>query len=47
MELICQYEISKDLKYINEDQFDYFIINAHNLAVKISNFKSYMSNRKD
>lgn len=42
MELVCQYEISKDLAYINENQYEDFIRRAYDLAVKISNFRKYI-----
>ncbi len=45
MELVCQYEIAKDLGYITDSQFDVFIDTAHNLAVKISNFKAFIANK--
>ena len=39
MELTCQYEISRDLGYISQEQLNKYIDKAKNLAVKISNFR--------
>lgn len=39
MELTCQYEITKDLGYISQEQLNKYIDKAKNLAVKISNFR--------
>lgn len=42
MELTCQYEIARDLEYINEDQYESYTCCAFDLAVKISNFRKYI-----
>ena len=39
MELTCQYEIARDLNYISQEQLNEYVDKAHNLAVKISNFR--------
>ncbi|MBT9150237.1 MAG: hypothetical protein DDT40_00405 [candidate division WS2 bacterium] len=46
MELTCHYEISNDLDYISQKDFDNYITKANNLAVKINNFRSYIKNKK-
>lgn len=38
MELVCQMEISLELEYIEQGEYDEFIRMARNLAVKLSNF---------
>ena len=38
MELICQMEISKELGYMNEDDYSYFVDNAKKLTIKLSNY---------
>lgn len=38
MELICQMEISLELGYIAQKEYDEFAIRAKNLAVKLSNY---------
>ncbi len=43
MELVCQCEIAKDLKYINNDLYSDFTQEAYDLAIKISNFKKHYS----
>lgn len=45
MELVCQHEIAKDLGYITNSQFEIFIDTSHNLAVKLSNFKTFIKNK--
>lgn len=45
MELVCQYEIAKDLGYIDENQYKIFTCRAYDLAVKISNFRKYIINK--
>ena len=47
MELVCQYEIAKDLGYIDESRFVKFSENAFRLSVKISNFRAYYSNNTE
>ena len=44
MELICQMEISLELKYINQVEYDDFIKNAKILSIKISNFINALKN---
>jgi four helix bundle protein len=46
MELICQVEISNDLKYIDETQLKTFIIAARNLSVKMNNFTNCLTRQK-
>ena len=46
MELICQIEISKDLKYIDDDQLKSFILAARNLSVKMTNFTRCLTKQK-
>ena len=43
MELICQYEIAESLGYISPDDLRTIMAEAHNLAVKISNFRQYVT----
>lgn len=38
MELICQMEISLEIGYIEQQEYDEFLKRAKNLAVKLSNF---------
>lgn len=38
MELVCQMEISLEIGYIEQNEYDEFIKKAQNLAVKMSNF---------
>lgn len=45
MELTCQYEIARDLGYIDENQYKTFAGCAYDLAVKISNFREYITNK--
>ena len=47
MELICQIEISKDLKYIDDDQLKSFILEARNLSVKMNNFTRCLTKQKN
>lgn len=47
MELICQFEIAKDLNFIEEKIYLEIKEKACKLAVKISNFKNYISNKSD
>ena len=44
MELTCQIEISLDLNYINNEEYNEFIKMSKNLAVKLSNFMKSMKN---
>ena len=39
MELVCQYEIAFELKYVTQSQFEHFLKEARNLSVKLSNFR--------
>jgi four helix bundle protein len=43
MELVCQFEIARDLGYITDSQFEVFIDSSHNLAVKLSNFRAFIA----
>lgn len=45
MELVCQYEISKELEYIDEENFNKFLKDANKLAIKISNFRTYLKGK--
>lgn len=38
MELVCQMEISLELGYIDQSEYDEFIKKTRNLSVKMSNF---------
>ncbi|MDR5658770.1 four helix bundle protein [Serpentinicella sp. ANB-PHB4] len=38
MELVCQMEIALELGYIEESEYDEFIIMVKNLSVKMSNY---------
>ena len=46
MELVCQYEISKELEYIDEENFKKFSNAAYKLAIKISNFRTYLKGKQ-
>lgn len=39
MELVCQYEISRELAYITDDDLDDIMANAYRLSVKLSHFR--------
>ena len=39
MELVCQYEISKELGYITDDDLNDMMDSAYRLSVKISHFR--------
>ena len=41
MEIVCQYEIAQALGYVADEDFDEIIKQAHDLAVRISNFRQY------
>ena len=43
MELICQYEIAESLGYVSKGEFEAIMTASHNLAVKISNFRQYVT----
>lgn len=45
MKLVCQYEISKELEYIDEENFNKFLKDANKLAIKISNFRTYLKGK--
>jgi four helix bundle protein len=47
MELICQYEISKELTYITNEQYEQFLVKAQELAVKISNLRKAIESNPD
>ena len=42
MELVCQMEISYELKYITKEENDTIIQKTKNLSVKMSNYKNYL-----
>ena len=46
MELVCQYEISELLGYISGDELDDIMASVRHLAVKISNFRQYIMDKK-
>ena len=46
MELVCQYEISELLGYISGDELDDIMASVRHLAVKISNFRQYVIEKK-
>jgi four helix bundle protein len=45
MELVCQYEISRDLEYVDEEIFNKFSKDAYKLAIKLSNFRTYLKGK--
>ena len=47
MELVCQYEIARELDFIKEDDYQDFKNKAYKLAIKISNFKKYLVGKAD
>jgi four helix bundle protein len=46
MEIVCQYEISASLGYITDKQYEEILGMAHDLAVRISNFRTYLGSQK-
>jgi four helix bundle protein len=44
MELTCQMEISYDLKYIDNKEYNEYVNKSKNLSVKLSNFVKSMKN---
>ena len=46
MEIVCQYEIAASLGYITDKQCEEILEKAHDLAVRISNFRSYYNVEK-
>ncbi|NLE93392.1 MAG: four helix bundle protein [Chloroflexi bacterium] len=42
MELVCQFEIACALGYVPSEQCDAFMRRAHDLAVRISNFRAHV-----
>ena len=47
MELVCQMEISYELKYITKEENDTIIQKTKNLSVKMSNYKNYLEKIED
>ena len=47
MELVCQMEISYELKYITKEKNDTIIQKTKNLSVKMSNYKNYLEKIED
>ena len=47
MELVCQMEISYELKYITKEENDAIIQKTKDLAVKMSNYKNYLEKIED
>ena len=47
MELVCQMEISYELKYITKEENDAIIQKTKNLSVKMSNYKNYLEKIED
>ena len=45
MELVCQYEIARELDFIKEDDYQDFKNKAYKLAIKISKFRNYLSKK--
>lgn len=45
MEAVCQFEIAASLGYITDKQCEEMLEKAHDLAVRISNFRTYVSSR--
>ena len=46
MEIVCQYEIAQALGYVADEDFDEIMKQSHDLAVRISNFRSYVEGCK-
>ena len=47
MELVCQMEISYEIKYITKEENDTIIQKTKNLSVKMSNYKNYLEKIED
>lgn len=47
MELVCQMEISYELKYITKEENDTIIQKTKNLSVKMSNYKKYLEKMQE
>ena len=47
MELVCQMEISYELKYITKEENDTIIQKTKNLSVKMSNYKNYLEKMQE
>ena len=47
MELVCQMEISYELKYITKEENDAIIQKTKDLSVKMSNYKNYLEKIED
>ena len=47
MELVCQMEISYELKYNTKEENDTIIQKTKNLSVKMSNYKNYLEKIED
>ena len=47
MELVCQFEIARELDFVEEEKYQDFKNKAFKLAIKISNFKKYLVGRAD
>ena len=47
MELVCQMEISYELKYITKEENDTIIQKTKDLAVKMSNYKKYLEKMQE
>ena len=47
MELVCQMEISYELKYITKEENDTIIQKTKNLSMKMSNYKKYLEKIED
>mgnify|MGYP006340800565 FL=1 len=47
MELVCQMEISYELKYITKEENDTIIQKTKNLSVKMRNYKNYLEKIED
>ena len=45
MELVCQYEISKELGYITDEELEDMTDSAYRLSVKISHFREAVGGR--
>ena len=43
MEFVCQYEIAHSLGYVDDVNFDEMMKKAHDLSVRISNYRNYIN----
>lgn len=43
MELVCQFEISRDLGFVNEFDYEKFLLDSKDLAVRMNNYKKHLN----